>query len=152
MDGQHTGTLSVHVRHGDKGSEMQLMPDEEYVKAAESMLKGNDQLQRNIFLSTEDPATIDYFKGLPEWSVQYTLTKRTAHGGLAPFQVSDPTEEFLNSLLNLDLATSCDAYICTLSSLWCTLIDRLRSTSRCKADAPYIDVHGSLGGLGHVNS
>ena len=85
MDGQRTGTLSVHVRHGDKGSEMQLMPDEEYVKAAESMLKGDNHLQKNIFLSTEDPATIEHFTGLPGWSVQYHTDKADSSRWLGSF-------------------------------------------------------------------
>lgn len=145
------GTISVHVRHGDKGTEMQLVADQKYVEAAKEMHGGVQRIQKRMFLSTEDPATVAYFKSLPDWSVQHTLVNRSSHDGGAPFQVADPSEEFLNSLLNLDLAASCDAYVCTLSSMWCTLIDRLRSTVRCKAAAPYIDGHGSLGGLGHTS-
>jgi hypothetical protein len=48
-------------------------------------------------------------------------------------------EEVLNSLMNLDLALDCDAWVGTLSSNWCRLIDELRSTSRCKANGIYRD-------------
>ncbi len=39
-------------------------------------------------------------------------------------------EEMLNSLVNLDLALECDAWVGTLSSNWCRLIDELRATVR----------------------
>jgi hypothetical protein len=41
--------------------------------------------------------------------------------------------------VNLDLALQCDAWIGTLSSNWCRLIDELRSTARCKAQGIYLD-------------
>lgn len=52
------GTISVHVRHGDKMTEMRLVPDNEYVSAAGHMQSSRSylRLRRVIFLSTEDPA------------------------------------------------------------------------------------------------
>ena len=147
------GTISVHVRHGDKQVEMRLIPNHEYVAAAEQMYmsKSHSRLYKRIFLSTEDPATVSHFNQLTDWHIQYTDVNRSNHNMGAPFLVPDPSEEFLNSLLNLDLATQCDGFVCTLGSMWCTLIDRLRSTVRCKASSPYVDLHGTLGGLGRTN-
>ena len=147
------GTISVHVRHGDKEIEMRLMPDHDYVAAARQMYasKSYPRLRKSIFLSTEDPATVAHFDQLTDWQVQYTDVNRSNHNMGAPSSVPDPSEEFLNSLLSLDLATQCDGFVCTLGSMWCTLIDRLRSTVRCKAASPYIDLHGTLGGLGHTS-
>ena len=50
-----------------------------------------------------------------------------------------PSNEFLWSLLNLQLALEADAWVGTLTSNWCRLIDELRSTVRCKAEFPYAD-------------
>ena len=146
------GTISVHVRHGDKGSEMSIVPDRKYVAAAEQMLgsRGYLPLRKTIFLSTEDPATVLHFREMTSWQVQYTNVTRSNHNMGAPFNVPDPSGEFLDGLLSLDLATQCDGYVCTLGSMWCTLIDRLRNTVRCKAASPYIDMHGTFGGLLHT--
>lgn len=54
------GTISMHVRHGDKASEMQLLSLDHYVKAAESLANTNPMLYYKIgFVSTEDQAVID---------------------------------------------------------------------------------------------
>ena len=47
------GTVSVHIRHGDKGEEMQLMPDVEYLFKAEELVRHSESLHTTIFLSTE---------------------------------------------------------------------------------------------------
>ena len=53
-----SGTISIHIRHGDKGIEMPLAPDADYLSKAEELVKQDTRLQRTIFLSTEDPASI----------------------------------------------------------------------------------------------
>ena len=40
------------------------------------------------------------------------------------------------------LAVQCDAWVCTLSSNWCILIDELRSTVAEKAGHLYVDIGG----------
>lgn len=50
-----------------------------------------------------------------------------------------PTTEMLNSLVNLDLALQASAWIGTLSSNWCRLIEELRATVGCAAHLPYVD-------------
>ena len=42
-------------------------------------------------------------------------------------------EEYLSMLLNLQLSTQCDAWVCTLASNWCRLMDELRVTIGGKA-------------------
>lgn len=49
-------------------------------------------------------------------------------------------EEFLNSLLSLELALECDGWVGMISSNWNRLVDELRSTIRCKYGSPYVDV------------
>jgi hypothetical protein len=49
-------------------------------------------------------------------------------------------EEFFNSLVALELAIECDAFIGTLSSNWSLMIDALRATVACNALPMYYDV------------
>lgn len=95
-----------------------------------------------IFLSTEDPSTIEYFARQPLWNVSYANVTRKPDvnkSTLSYVAEIGGYEEMLNSLVNLDCALECDAWIGTLSSNWCRLIDELRATVRCKAHGPYLD-------------
>ena len=149
------GTISVHVRHGDKGEETELVEDGVYLRVAQELrhaqgnltLADTERLRQQIFLSTEDPQTVATFDAQPEWDVQSVSLMRGAPADMTALEqtreimhtMMDPYEDMLNSLLNLDLALQCDAYVGTLSSNWCRLIDELRSTVRCKAHVPYMD-------------
>lgn len=53
-------------------------------------------------------------------------------------------EEFLDGLLNLDLALHCDGFVSSFLSNWARLIEELRSTVRCKAGSMYVDVDPTL--------
>ena len=144
------GTISVHVRHGDKGIESALMEDGVYLEMAQSMYRAErnstsmawtERLKHQIFLSTEDPNTVQAFNAAAEWDVQVTDVMREAFAmsSLAHAAKVGPYEEMLNSLMNLDLALQGDGFVGTLSSNWCRLIDELRATVRCKAHSPYLD-------------
>ena len=136
-----TGTISVHIRHGDKGSEMTLVPDADYLLKAEELLMQDSRLQRTIFLSTEDPASVQYFKHQQNWTILTLQVPRPADMS-SPLDFArqiGPDEEMLNSLVNLDLALDCFAWVGTIKSNWNRLIEELRSTVRCKAQLPYID-------------
>lgn len=141
------GTVAVHVRHGDKGKEAALVPDEAHLAAALfAIAKGGASLsKRSIFVSTEDPATIGFFSAGRRTAnlsvhVQYTTVPRDNHGGGgAPNEVPDAVEEFLNAFLNLDLALEADALVCWAASRWCDLMRRLMATSACKAHALLVD-------------
>ena len=145
-----SGTISVHVRHGDKYVESALVEDGVYLRVAEEMYKAQqnlsnvartERLRHRIFLSTEDPQTVEAFGAAVEWDVQVTdiMRESSATSTLAHAAAIGPYEEMLNSLMNLDLALQGDGFVGTLSSNWCRLIDELRATVRCKAHAPYLD-------------
>lgn len=54
------GTVSAHVRHGDKGVEMKLVDFRDFVMRAEDMVRNAPfSLQRALFVSTEDPAVLE---------------------------------------------------------------------------------------------
>jgi hypothetical protein len=95
-----------------------------------------------MFLSTEDPATVDFFARQPLWNVSVADVPRKPDANRSTLDYVAEIggyEEMLNSLANLDLALECDAWIGTLSSNWCRLIDELRATVRCKAHGAYLD-------------
>ena len=145
-------TVSIHVRHGDKHRDLvPQLPNANYSEAAADLVaRSQGRLEPRYFISTEDPDTITYFANLSRSQVQYAQVDRDNHAGGSPMDVGDPSNEMLLSLLNLELALDCDAWVCTLASMWCTLIDRLRATIKCKASGMYRDVHGTIAGLGHV--
>ena len=138
-------SISVHVRRGDKWVESAATEDFAYLTAAEAVHfagAGAHGLRRSIFLSTEDPGAIAFFQALPAWNTSFAEVPRkpdATKSTLAYTAEIGPGNEMLNSLINLDLALQCDAFIGTLSSSWCRLIDELRSTVRCKADKLYLD-------------
>ena len=139
------GAISVHVRHGDKGIEMPLAPDNEYALKAEQLIAEYPDLRRVIFLSTEDAKSVEFFKQYSNWTVLSLDVPRPDHdsvvGVTAYAQQIGADEEMLNSLVNLDLALECSAWVGTIASNWDRLIEELRSTVRCKAQMPYIDAH-----------
>lgn len=139
-----SGTISVHIRHGDKGIEMPLAPDAKYLWKAEELLTRDSRLQRTIFLSTEDSASVMYFKQLKNWTVLTLQVPRPTDNQTSPVNFArqiGTDQEMLNSLVNLDLALDCSAWVGTIQSNWNRLIEELRSTVRCKAQFAYIDAH-----------
>ncbi|KAG0563996.1 hypothetical protein KC19_8G074500 [Ceratodon purpureus] len=143
------GTISVHVRHGDKWKEGKLENDTTFFRTAEALLNlnvpGTSGLQRKIYLSTEDPETVRFFSSQRDWTVVYTNVSRDAYKDptVSPMNFAERIgwdEEFLNSLLSLQLAVECDGFVGAISSNWNRLIDELRSTVRRKYDRVFIDV------------
>ncbi|WIA43703.1 hypothetical protein OEZ86_010133 [Tetradesmus obliquus] len=142
------GTLSVHIRRGDKaGKEMQWVSDETFQALAWAMYDANkDVLNRTAFVSTEDPGALHTFTdNMKNWTVQYTTVPRNNHQGKQPFAHA-PTVEAVRAFLNLDLLLECNGWVGTMGSAWSTLTERLRSTVRCKADMPYADGFGKVDG------
>ena len=118
------GCISVHIRRGDKWIESSTTSDAAYVSAAEALYERGARthgLIRHIFLSTEDPGAVGYFKGLQGWNVSYTHVQRKpdVHKSTIDYtREIGASTEMLNSLVNLDLALQCDGFVGTLSSNW----------------------------------
>lgn len=77
------GTISVHVRHGDKWTEVPdaVPEDPAFSQAAEELYAEAGQawrLKRDIFLSTEDPQSVEHFQAL---GVEHQLHARTTQAG-----------------------------------------------------------------------
>lgn len=66
------GCVSLYIRHGDKHTEHQTYNDSEYESALEHLRQVDPSLTRQVFLSTEDPATVVYFTNATRnWSTTY---------------------------------------------------------------------------------
>lgn len=139
--------VSVYIRHGDKGREMNLVAFDSYINSflniVSEMKKISTTANIKLFLGTEDPQMI--FQAV-EWG-------RTAGYDIIFTQVYDRNnvsrksdglkhheEEYLSILLNLKLSLECDAWICTSASNTCRLIDELRATIAGKANYVYEDL------------
>ena len=138
--------ISVHIRKGDKWKEAELKEDKEFLVKAEQLVQANPTLKRKIFLSSEDPNSIDYFRANKTWETVYVVVDREdfrQKTDMTPLQHGyniGVANEMINSVLNLDLAVECDAFVGQFNSNWVRLIDELRATTRCKANLPYMDV------------
>jgi len=145
------GTISVHIPYyGHRLKETPSASLESYLQSAESLVsRYPSELQRRIFLSTEDPDAISFFSKLTNWTVLWANVTRISRNP----NISDPNlalnnfasrfgwdEEFINSLLNLDIALECDGFVGQLGSHWNRLINELRSTVRCQYNRAYVDV------------
>ena len=125
-----------------------LAPHLSTAKAPVKFATGQDFSSRVMVLGTEDPQVISSATASP-WTTIYTDYPRsnqdvwmqrgrvniTDDGGRVAV-ISD----VLNAFLNLELALEADAWVLTLSSNWCRLIDTLRMTVAGKADAILVDL------------
>lgn len=147
--------LQVHIRRGDKWKDAPDTNDHEYDIAAQTIYndsvascnladKPPSCVNREVFVSTEDVSAIDYFVNHTDWTVRYVDNPTLLKPDKAVFSQEyalkiGPSKDMLGSLLNLQLALECSAWVGTLSSNWCRLIDQMRSTVGCKAHLPFVD-------------
>ena len=146
--------ISIYIRHGDKHIEMELVQFQKYIEIAMDMwkkkmvqnTKGNEKLV--IFLGTENPKVLEeadiwskenkipvkYTKLFDREKVSASLesASQKALRKVAKFKYNDL--EYLSILLNLQNSLKCDAWVCTLASNTCRIIDELRATIGGKAN------------------
>lgn len=66
------GCVTVFVRHGDKGKEAKLYEDFQYEDALKQLHTLEPSLTRQVFLSTDDPVTVQYFTNVTRsWKTTY---------------------------------------------------------------------------------
>jgi hypothetical protein len=112
----------------------------------------NIPLNGTLFITTEDPkvlAEAEAFGRTHHWKILYTnlfdRSQQTAYrtwdeqhkkGAAA---IHDPNE-YLSMLLNLQVSTHCEAWVCTLASNSCRVMDEFRATVGGKANRFYADI------------
>jgi hypothetical protein len=130
--------VSLHVRHGDKFKEMELLELDVYLQ---KMIPVMHSLGiRNIFLSTEDPAVITAATtnfGMFKWFFTGEQRKNLHFNELS----SNASQRFVEGMYNLFAAASCDVFFGTRQSNWNRLIDELQKANGI-GGTYYIDVHG----------
>ena len=138
------GAVSIHIRHGDKKREMNLVPTSRYWWAAEDLVTMHPFGYRNIgFLSTEDPESV---------------SETMAHNGSFRFLWWDVLRDNSNGpdqlmklglrrgeltmiwWLQLFIALEADAWVGTRGSNWNRLIDELRCVWVPKCQNVYVEV------------
>ena len=155
--------VALFVRHGDKGIEMNLVGLKEYLKVADFLFnvskqnstiagRSSDKVSDLVFITTDDNHTLSeletwgkvsnkktIFTSLFDRSEQtFSLTYDKQHQ--KGYKAVHDKLEYISMLLNLEYALKCDAWVCTLASNSCRVIDELRSTVAAKAGNLYADI------------
>jgi hypothetical protein len=160
--------VGVYIRRGDKSIEMKLVGVNDYQSAIDLLWSENfiqpfqsshshshssETHIRPLFLASEDSKVI-------EEMIHWSKTNRTEYkiaiteifdrkGLLAEKshverkrsgpQTHHP-DEYLSMMLNLHYLLRSAAWVCTLGSNYCRLVDELRTTVAAKADHPFADL------------
>ncbi|CAI5512925.1 unnamed protein product [Closterium sp. Naga37s-1] len=124
--------VAVHVRQGDKSSEMRLLPLSAYLELAEKARRNFPEVT-TMWLSTEMEDVVQEATRLlsPRWDVKYTRFPRQGAANISMKSYESdvgvgPTSD--NAFVNLVLAAEADLFVGTLGSTWSVLIDNLRVT------------------------
>jgi len=154
------GTVNIHIRHGDKTSEMNLVSIEEYGKAYHGLTASqvlSFMGERWVHVSSD---TLQSIKEMKEWllvrnhtkTVVYSLMPRMDAGfdsdvwDAFPAAAQNKTRSTLLMLTELLMALEADAWIGTRVSCWGRIIDMLRCVWADKCNAPYVEVGDQRGG------
>jgi hypothetical protein len=155
--------IGMYVRRGDKHKEAPDKPIENYTYALEKLWsmgiprfiddKPIDKPQKVLFFGTEDNGVIrdlQIWGEIHGWRILYTnLFDRdsvsshlsfTENIHLNPSMNWHHEYEYLSMLLNLQYILKCNAFVCTMSSNYCRIVDELRATVASKANLHYFDV------------
>ncbi|CAI5515499.1 unnamed protein product [Closterium sp. Naga37s-1] len=124
--------VAVHVRQGDKSTEMRLLPLSAYLELAEKARRNFPEVT-TMWLSTEMEDVVQEATRLlsPRWAVKYTRFPRQGAANISMKSYESdvgvgPTSD--NAFVNLVLAAEADLFVGTLGSTWSVLIDNLRVT------------------------
>jgi hypothetical protein len=143
QDNVPSGLITVHVRWGDKGDEMALVPIASYVDAVRRILLQQQQLQDRTFppdpvcilLATEDPEAVKAFREAApvDWTIyvdhyfhEMLPHRRPTYNG-SPIMSKDlhgrPGLVALGSLL---VSMEANAFVLTTNSNWSRLMNEIR--------------------------
>ncbi|GJP34996.1 hypothetical protein CLOM_g19466 [Closterium sp. NIES-68] len=134
--------VSVHVRAGDKASEMEVFPLAAYMAMA-GRARIKDPSLRHVWLSTEMQAVIDEAALFPGWEFHHTRNPRVRKGATAMTHFESALGHELAaavSFANLLVAAQADYYVGALGSNWNRLINELRVTGG-RLKAGYLSVN-----------
>ena len=147
--------ISVYIRHGDKKSEMKLIQTDQYWAAVEFLVhegflpgyngSANQTYKGTIFLGTDDPQALQdtvNWGQVKGYDIQYTKildrSEQLKHQAAVPGTRSEL--EYISYLVNLEYALKCEAWVCTLGSNTCGIIDDMRVTVAGKSNRAFLDL------------
>ena len=144
------GTVNAHIRHGDKYTEMTLVPSDIYVQAFKAMIRNTpNTFSRVLFVSSDDEEAVQTCRGLTEsLSMTYIYTKlQRMEGGhhitrWGSMRAGQERKLIIGHLLQLVMALEADAWIGTRGSNWNRLIDELRCVWVDKCHHGFVEVGG----------
>lgn len=142
------GMIGMHIRHGDKWKEGNLHPFEEYMEAAEHLVRNFTGLSRNIVLGTDNEHIIEQLESNKtarrHFTFYYLLFPRKNEGGESMHQARSigVYKYVMDATLNLMIGThpNIGAFVHTTSSNYDRLINELRRTDGRRGAAPIIDL------------
>jgi hypothetical protein len=143
------GTISAHIRGGDKFIEMTLVPASEYIEAIQKLITTMpNSFSRVIYASGDDQASIDEARKLTEdagMTFIYTLIPRVTGGHhISTWRDSSVEESYENGfyahLMQLFMTMEADTWVGTRGSNWNRLIDELRCVFVDKCQGIYVEV------------
>ena len=124
--------ITVHIRWGDKGSEMELQSVFEYISAVKNISLSSDA---RVYISTEDPAAIDAFiqHAPSEWKIYQDQMVNDMKGyrpqtgnNAVTAALRSEGREGIEALASLLLAMESQKFIITGKSNWSRLMDEIR--------------------------
>ncbi|KAK6347270.1 hypothetical protein TWF696_007342 [Orbilia brochopaga] len=147
------GTFSMHVRHGDKGIEMELIPFRKYVDRAEEFAAMNMIMANKMcFISTEDQGVLDEAKTIgnawispnttsnQNWTWMWSEIPRINGGPVEQLnKFGNRTDMTIKWMQQLFFAIEAPYILGTRGSGWNRMIDELRCVwVDCRT--PYMEV------------
>ena len=154
--------VSIYIRRGDKHVEMKLVKTSEYLDVAKKFFRkgfvpGLPEMNMSkpvAFVGSEDPTAIDEaiaWGNQNNWKIIYTTLfdrkevsaymNNTEQVSLRSSKVAKHHElEYFSMLLNLHYHLQCEAFVCTMGSNFCRVIDELKATVAGKIHRHYADL------------
>jgi len=131
FDGSVPATLvTVHIRWGDKNSEMKLATIKEYLDACKAIIGGSwATTPQHIYVASEDPTAIEKFKShMPRNWHAYVSGPTYRTGMTHPTSSAGESKgmDGLESMGALLVALEANRYVLTTQSNWSRLINELR--------------------------
>jgi hypothetical protein len=128
--------IAIHIRHGDKKSEMKLLRIEQFVDAAADMIKKHSIKNPTIFILSDNKEAISGFASAApaNWKITYDPTicsntytsKWDGSGTAASLSRQFKGTPGLAQLLGLMIALEAKHFLLTMESNWSRLLEELR--------------------------
>ena len=153
----HGHCISTYVRHGDKDSEMKLVPFVRYAETANEIWNQQylfEDLPKSYSIEPQWKQNKLFYYGTETLSIvtQATAWKQDQHINVHTSELTQlildsrkngqiHANEYLSYLVNLENIIKCRISICTYLSNFCRVVDELRVTVGGKANRYYAEVN-----------